>query len=871
MSNAMLTLSKNEKYYTHQESQAFWIEKGSVCLFIVPWKNDMAGQPVRLMDIKAEDKILIPSLAHTDANQQGWRFCLSATEPDTTVEVRDNATTRVLRKNFLRQADIHTYEQEGGAYGGFENSLIAYYNNHQAQGASVIYRTEKDAPEIRKETFKAIHSGLSSNQNFTAGGLDLVYKTVSYAAAKCGITTLAKEEVVRAAIGDAPMTVPEIARISHFICRDVTLDLDWFKSDCGVIVGQLRLDTDKQDAKGNPVTELHSVVCFPKGSNYRMYDVQTEQTVRLTAKLAMQLEPKAYAIRRSLPQVSVRRKEIMAFVKKSIHARDVISLVVLSVICTLIGVLLPKLNQLIYDDYIPLGNYNLLTQMCLVIASFMIGNVFLSIVKSLQEYRIPCRAGYEMQDAVYQRIFELPESFFRDYDSADLAQRLTGLAAVVNSIISKLFVNSITLVIACIYLIQMARYSGKLTLVGIAMLVVYGLLVYVLSLRTLRFDREIAAANGQASGKLYQFLSGIDKIRMAGAEERAILEYINPVVKEKKLGILSNRMSGFVSILMDAGSTIFSMVLYFMMIKTKVNITMGAFMAFTSAFGAFTGAVMGFVRAGVEYNQLKPSMERIKPVLEEAPENDMDKDVLTDLRGEVSVENVTFAYDPNQGPILNNLSIHIAPGEYVAIVGPSGCGKSTLLKLLLGFEKPDSGKIAYDGKDIASVDKHSLRKRLGVVLQNGKLISGSIYENVTITSSSPDMKKVWQVIDDVGLRDDVNNMPMGMHTVLSESGGTISGGQQQRILIARAIYNDPSVLYFDEATSALDNLTQAKVCASLDQRHMTRVVIAHRLSTVRNCDRIIVMDHGRVVEEGNFDSLMALRGQFYAMAVRQLV
>lgn len=866
-----LTLSKNEKYYTHNENQAFWLEQGSVCLFIVPWNNDMAGQSVRLMDIRAEDRILIPAFAYSDANHQGWRFCLSAMEPDTVLDVRDNATTRVLRKNFLRQADIHTYDQEGGAYGGFENSLIAYYNNHQAQGASVIYRTEKDAPEIRRETFKTIHGGLSNSQSITADGTDLVYRTVSYAAAKCGITTLAREEVVRAAIGDAPMTVPEIARVSHFICREVTLDLDWFRSDCGVIIGQLRVDTDRKDAKGKPVTELHPIVCYPKGSAYRVYDVQSEKTLRLTSHLAAQLEPKAFVIRRPLPQTSVRRKEIMAFVRKSIRARDVFSLVILSVICTLIGVLLPKLNQMIYDDYIPMGSYSLLTQMCLVIASFMMGNVFLSIVKSLQEYRIPCRAGYELQDAVYQRVFELPESFFRDYDSADLAQRLTGLASLANSIISKVFVNSITLAIACIYLIQMSRYSGKLTLAGIAMLSVYGLLVYVLSLRTLRYNREIAAANGQASGKLYQFLSGIDKIRMAGAEERAILEYISPVVKEKKLGIVSNRTSGLVAVLMDAGSTIFSMVLYFMIIRTKVDISMGAFMAFTSAFGAFTGAVMGFVSAGVEYNRLKPSMERIKPVLEAAPENDMDKDVLTELRGEVSVENVTFAYDPNQGPILNNLSIHIMPGEYVAIVGPSGCGKSTLLKLLLGFEKPNAGKITYDGKDIASVDKHSLRKHLGVVLQNGKLISGSIYENVTITSPSPDMKKVWQVIDDVGLREDVNNMPMGLHTVLSESGGTISGGQQQRILIARAIYNDPSVLYFDEATSALDNLTQAKVCASLDKRHMTRVVIAHRLSTVKNCDRIIVMDHGRVVEEGNFDSLMALRGQFYAMAVRQLV
>ncbi len=222
--------------------------------------------------------------------------------------------------------------------------------------------------------------------------------------------------------------------------------------------------------------------------------------------------------------------------------------------------------------------------------------------------------------------------------------------------------------------------------------------------------------------------------------------------------------------------------------------------------------------------------------------------------------------------MLHDVSFDIKPGEYVALVGPSGCGKSTTLKLLLGFETPQSGRVCYDGKDLRNLDTRSLRKKLGVVLQNGKLISGSIYENITITAPKIKPEEVERVLEAVGLKEDLAQMPMGVHTVLSEEGNTISGGQLQRILIARAIVNEPRILYFDEATSALDNKTQAKVCGNLDRMHITRVVIAHRLSTIRGCDRILVFSEGRICEEGNYQELMA-KGPghiFYDMAIRQI-
>jgi ATP-binding cassette subfamily C protein len=268
--------------------------------------------------------------------------------------------------------------------------------------------------------------------------------------------------------------------------------------------------------------------------------------------------------------------------------------------------------------------------------------------------------------------------------------------------------------------------------------------------------------------------------------------------------------------------------------------------------------------------QLRPTFDRFKPIFETACENDGESELPGNITGDISIQHVSFAYGDNQKPVLRDICLDILPGEYIGIVGASGCGKSTLLKLLLGFEVPDSGQIFYGGQDLRTLDKQALRKNLGVVLQNGKLIAGSIYENITVTAPEATMTDVQSVLEAVGLKDDVAQMPMGVQTVLSESSGTISGGQQQRIMIARAIIGKPAVLIFDEATSALDNLTQAAVCASLDKMNVTRIVVAHRLSTIRTCDRIVVLQDGSVAEEGNYETLMKSKGLFYQLASRQI-
>ena len=860
-----IVLNKRECFLSKNSEERFVILSGSIRVNIVPWYEDgetgETGRSVVFIPaIKNTDEIEIPAFFYKQ-EEHSWCFSFQAVEDHTIIEVAKSGVTKLLQKRFLRWAGVN--DEELAAEGSFEGVLKARYSQVLAREAGTLEDKRNQNIHTQRRIFSAIAGSFLETSGTEVDEGSLLYRTVFYAAKKCGIEKVASEKTVIDQTGKQEIDVIDIARVSGFICRQVTLDNNWTKSDCGVIVAFIRSDPDKESKK--------PIVCYPESNHYISYDVTTKAKEKLTEKKLPQLEMKAYALRRVLPMEKLTRNIIIEFIKKSISLKEVVSLIFFSLICTIIGVLIPKMNQLIYDDYIPLGNLSLILQIGSVITSCMVGNIFISLVKSLIEYRIPCKAGYELQDAVYHRLFQLPEHFFRQYDSADLARRVMSIGTITHTILQKIISNGISILLSLVYWIQMFRYSKKLTGVSILMVISLAMIVYSLSQITLRIREKMAEYEGQASGKLLQIIHGIEKIKMAGAEERAVLEYSIPVTNEKQLDVKIERNEAVLHIFTDASSTVFSMILYYLMVKTKMNLSIGSFMAFTTAFSAATGTATQFIQALVEYSQLKPIIQRIKPILSEQPETSDTKDMISNLDGSVSINHVTFGYDKTLPPVLNDITIHINSGEYVALVGSSGCGKSTLLKLLLGFETTDHGEILYNGKDINSLDLQSLRSQIGVVLQNGSLIGGSIFENITVVAKNPDIEKTWQILEEVGLKSDVEAMPMQLHTVMNEFGSTISGGQMQRILIARAIYNDPPIVYFDEATSALDNVTQSKVCKSLEKRKMTRLVIAHRLSTVRECDRIIVIDHGSIVEEGTYEQLMNLKGQFYTMAQRQLI
>lgn len=829
---------------TENMNDAYRVVQGGVIVYLVPVKKGSIERRKRIAELNKGD--IFPSYAYRNEAFDVWKFLVVPKSGEAELELLENGSTKPLKRNFIHKCGIPKLEEEG-----FERCLEEFYLGQSLKDEGFIVHSEIAKKVVSGQTAATIISIAESAEEAPVQGSN-TYRVIAQGCKAAGIE-VASEARILSCCG-AKMAVPDVARISNFTCREVVLEQKWYRQECGVLLGTL------DDA----LVALYR----KKGKSYVLYDGEKE--VPITAEIAEKISPKAHSIGRALPRTRLTGKDLLRFCKKSIPKKSIVALALLGLAGTLIGILLPTLNQKIYDEYIALGDFGMVIQLCVLIGSFMLGNVFFSMVRKLTEYGVSCHVNYDLQNAVYWRIFQLPESFFRSYDSGDLAQRLGQAGSSAAQVVSQVTGAGFGMVFSLFYLWRMIKYSGKLTVWALIMSLVFALLSYFLETRSLRYETLQADTSGKAVAKLYQYLGGVDKIRMAGAEERAILEYLIPFTQEQKYEIQGKRITAVSEVLSDVSTYLFSMILYFVIIKKNQDISVGNFMAFNSAFGTFSSALIQLISGCMTIFRLKPIYTRLKPIFDTQPEDDEQKQIVQSLSGSIELEHVSFGYSPEAGNVLNDISLQIHPGEYVAIVGPSGCGKSTLLKLLLGFETPTQGKIRYDGKSLSGLDAHSLRRNLGVVLQDGKLIAGSIYDNITITCPNPTMKAVNEVIEAVGLKADIDQMPMGVQTVLSESGNTISGGQQQRILIARAIMNKPQVLFFDEATSALDNLTQAKVCQSLDDMHVTRVVIAHRLSTIQNCDRILVFNNGQIQEEGNFESLMAQKGLFYNMAKRQI-
>lgn len=851
--NNKVVITVTEPFVTNLPDTAYYLEKGEIFIRIVPIVDGKAGNAEHFCEMKDTDEFrIIPGFAFEDGNHEHWALKIETTTEESVLLPLPAPAPSETKEAFLKKGNVNTFALEG-----FENSLVEFYKKKKAVPEFVNIERRDKAEKILPSNLNKVISNVLSEHGQTEQTDNAYYQALQFVCKRMGITLIRGDELYTRCGTDPKVT--DIAKASHFISRRIVLDAEWHKSDCGAFIGML----DKE-----------VVACVPdKKGKYVLFRTSDESSTPLTPELAVQISPQAYTIGRTLPLKPLNKKDIVEFCKKSIKSSDLTPYTILVIFCSLIGILLPTLNKMIYDDYIPVGNVGHLTQLCLVMLTFMIGNVSFSIVKNLFGYRMTSRVGNDLQIAVYHRLFHLPESFFREYDSADLAGRVSGIGNLASRYANTLIVSSISALFSVFYLIRMFKYNSKLTWLSIAIYAVYLVIIVVVTSTVHKGQVRIAEAESESSGKLYQYLNGADKIRMAGVEERALLSYMKPYARQQFEEIRVNRLVSIEEALTTVVKSIFSMVIYWYIVK-KVevdNISIGTFVAFNTAFGSFTGALDSLLDEALQLFAEKSEMKRFWSIFDAVPEDDASKEVPGPLSGGLSLEHVSFAYSKGSKNVLNDVSLDIKPGEYVGIVGPSGCGKSTLLKLLLGFEAPNSGTVMVDRKDLRSLNKSAFRKQLGVVLQNGNLISGSIYENITITAPEANYARVNEVVQQVGLKDDIAKMPMGLHTMLGENSNTISGGQKQRILIARAICGSPKILIFDEATSALDNLTQAAVSSNLDKMDVTRIVVAHRLSTIKNCDRIIVFDAGRIVQEGTYNTLMNDKnGLFYSLASRQI-
>ena len=427
----------------------------------------------------------------------------------------------------------------------------------------------------------------------------------------------------------------------------------------------------------------------------------------------------------------------------------------------------------------------------------------------------------------------------------------------------------LTSLMSLIYVMQIFGFARVLvipSLIIILATVVIGLFASLLQIDISRRRMKLAA---QENGMAFAMLNGIQKIRLSGSEKRVFARWAQKYSENARLQYNPPLLIKLNSVLVTAISLFGTIVLYYLAVRYGVSVS--DYYGFSAAYGMVMGAFSTLSGVAISIAGIRPVLEMSEPILKAEPEVSAEKDMVTRLSGSIEVSHVSFRYEENTPYVLKDLSLKIKAGEYVAIVGRTGCGKSTLIRLLLGFEKPETGAVYYDRRDLASLDPRSLRKHIGVVIQNGQLFQGDIFSNITISAPQLTLDEAWEAAEIAGIAQDIRDMPMGMQTMISEGqNGGVSGGQKQRLMIARAIAPKPRILIFDEATSALDNKTQKQVSDALDHLKSTRIVIAHRLSTIKNCDRILVMDQGAIIEEGTYDELIEKKGAFAELVARQM-
>lgn len=652
-------------------------------------------------------------------------------------------------------------------------------------------------------------------------------------------------------------TCRQVARASHIAARLIHLQDGWNHSTSYPFIGFYGEDQ-------------HPVLCIPDElRSFTAYDPTNRNKFKIKNDNARDFADQGVIFCRPLPRRSLELKDLFSYAKHYVSGIDLFNMCFMILVSTLVGLLLPILNEQLFDKLIPMGSFNAIMQIGVVILACSLGNMLFLAVKNISSLRAISRAKYSLMDATFERIFNLPQNFIDKFGSVDLVTRTTGMMESLVAVSTSVMSAGIGVVLSILYLIRMFRKSSKLSWAALIMLVIGAAIAYAFGYSKKKYIVEAEKENCKSRNSLYNFISGIMKVRLSGMEEKAIYDYQTSNVKvvrnEMKVGYIE-AWSGTCSVLTSAFSSI---ILYYLVMKKGIDISIGEFTAFTSAFGLFNSAVMQFVTLIVTLPTVKPSIDRAMPIFETACENTQSGSIITKLEGNVEADHLSFRYDKEEKNVIDDISFQIKSGEYVGIVGSSGCGKSTLFKLLLGFEQPTSGNIYYDDKGLDMLDKTELRRQMGVVLQDGRMTSGTIYENVAIASPGISQERVKELLIEAGMEYDLDRMPMGILTEVSEFGGSISGGQQQRILIARALANDPCILLFDEATSALDNGAQNILCNTLAKRNITRIVIAHRLNTVEKCDRILVMDEGKIVEEGSFDELAKAGGLFSRMIKEQ--
>lgn len=645
-----------------------------------------------------------------------------------------------------------------------------------------------------------------------------------------------------------------LLRPSGIMRRTIRLSEGWYKDAVGAMLGR------KKDG---------SIIAILPGKiqGYYYKDYITGKVTRVTKKNAAEIEEEAVCFYQPFPLRKLKITDLMKYIFQQLHTGDYILMILSALVTTLLGMVTPPVTRYLYGEVLNYGSMTLLAGTVLTLLCVTVANSFIFVVKGILNANISTKMNLAVESAVMMRVLSLPVDFFKKYSSGELSSRVGYMNSLCSMMFDTIFSVGLTAVFSLVYIGQVFQFAPALVIPAVLITLLTLAVSLVASFTQMRISEKQMKEAGKESGMVYALISGVTKIKNTGAEKRAFARWSRQYVKGARYLYKPPMFLRLEGVITTAISLLGTIIMYYAAIRS--NVTMADYMAFNSAYGMVSGAFMALAGIAVTVAQIKPILKMVQPILDVEPEVDEGRHVVTRLRGSIELNNISFRYNDTMPNVLDNLSLKIRLGQYVAIVGKTGCGKSTLMRILLGFEKPQKGAVYYDGKDIASMDLKSLRQHIGVVMQNGKLFQGDIYSNITISAPQLTLEQAWEAAEMAGMAEDIRQMPMGMNTLISEGQGGISGGQRQRLMIARAIAPKPKILMFDEATSALDNITQKKVSESLDQLKCTRIIIAHRLSTIRHCDRIIVLEKGKIVEDGTYEELLEKGGYFSELVERQ--
>lgn len=765
--------------------------------------------------------------------------------------------------SFLNTKELIKSRGLAALFGGLGSSLLHALSLREVRRdlhyADLVRRRKEIDEEKFQRSLAAVAAVLEEDPSawMTPEGEDLLFASCQLLGEEMGIEFRKPPQELTAS-EDVSGRLEAICHHSGLRKRQVSLKKSWWRKDGSSFLGFF-------GSNHIPVTLLR------RGTYYKMVETRSGSSQIVDEDLASQISPIAFTFYFGYPESKI---SVMKFFRSTLRksGKDFRSLILLALLVAAINLFVPLASKILFDNVIPDVNYSLYGQVLLGLVAASLGVFGFALTRSLTLTRLEGILKRRSQMGIWDRIFRLPAPFFRKFASGDLVQRIF-LVDRLHQLLSGSSINLLlTSLFSMLYLVMMFVYSWKLSFIGIAVVFVGMVMMATCIAFRLPIVRKVVALEAELNSFLMGVVRGIGKLRTAAAERRVFAVWAIPFARSQRLHLRAEQIKNFVDVLVVLFTSLGNLLIFWAiiaMLRADESFSVGTFIAFTAAYSPFAASAYQIMTVFTSITESIPLWARSRVVFETEPESAPDRVHPGILHGDIAAESVSFRYGETMPEVVSKLSLHISPGEYLAIVGSSGSGKSTLLRLLLGFERPIEGEIFFDNKSLKSLDLEELRGQCGVIMQGRGIFDGSLADNLTCGRTYTP-KQMENALFISGFEEDLKELPMGLDTVLLAGGAALSGGQRQRLLLARALVSEPHMLILDEATSFLDSASQRRVAKHIRDLTITRIVASHQLGAIKHADRICVIQDGGIVEEGSYEALLKENRRFVQLFSDQI-